>query len=121
MMQKSQLLIELIHGSTVATNALLERKGARTALVTTQGFRDVLQIGRQNRPALYDLKIDPPPPLVLEQLRFEAKERIDHSGQVIQALQIENIDAVVSQINAARVESVAICLLSFFIPTMKNC
>lgn len=85
------LQIELIHGSTIATNALLERKGATTALVTTRGFRDVLQIGRQNRPVLYDLAADPPPPLVPEQLRFEATERIDHTGHVIQALQIVDV------------------------------
>ena len=63
--------VTIIHGSTVATNALLERKGARTALITTRGFRDVIQIGRQNRPDLYDLFTTTPPPLVPDELRFE--------------------------------------------------
>ncbi|MBA3795567.1 MAG: hydantoinase/oxoprolinase family protein, partial [Rubrobacter sp.] len=60
----------LAHGMTVATNALLERRGARTALVTTEGFRDVLEIARQNRASLYDLAMDRPPPLVPRDLRF---------------------------------------------------
>ena len=64
------------HGSTVATNALLERRGARTALVTTEGFRDVIEIGRQNRPALYDLTRDRPAALVPRALRFTVRERM---------------------------------------------
>ena len=72
---------ELVHGSTVATNAIIERKGARTALITTRGFRDVLVIGRQTRPRLYDLSPHRPPPLVPDELRFEANERIDHHGR----------------------------------------
>ena len=67
---------QIIHGSTVATNALLERRGARTALITTYGFRDILQIGRQNRPNLYDWFLAPPPVLVPTDLRFEVDERI---------------------------------------------
>jgi N-methylhydantoinase A len=70
----------IIHGSTVATNALLERRGAPVALVTTSGFGDVLQIGRQNRPALYDFFADPPTSLVPVDLRFEVDERVDHEG-----------------------------------------
>ena len=69
-----------VHGSTVATNALLERKGARTALVTTMGFEDVLEIGRQSRSDLYDLDLDRPPPLVPTDLRFGLKERVDYTG-----------------------------------------
>ena len=75
--------LHLVHGSTVATNALLERKGARTALITTAGFRDVLEIGRQNRPDLYDLFSHRPPPLVPAELRFEVAERVDHQGQIL--------------------------------------
>src|SRR5499425_1334984 len=68
------------HGMTVATNALLERRGARTALVTTAGFRDVIEIGRQNRVALYDLTASPPPPLAPRELRFTVTERIGPEG-----------------------------------------
>ncbi len=108
-------LITVIHGSTVATNALLERKGARTALITTRGFRDVLQIGRQNRPALYDLFADPPPPLIPEELRFEVDERVDHTGEVLQALDPEQVDHLVEKLKTQNVQSVAVCLLFSFL------
>ena len=72
----------LAHGMTVATNALLERRGARTALVTTEGFRDVLEIARQDRPSLYDLAQDRPPPLVPRELRFAVKERMGPKGEI---------------------------------------
>nr|MBA2715368.1 hydantoinase/oxoprolinase family protein [Rubrobacteraceae bacterium] len=75
-------VIALAHGMTVATNALLERRGSRTALVTTQGFRDVLEIARQNRPALYDLTYDRPSPLVPRELRFMVDERMGPEGEV---------------------------------------
>ena len=75
-------VLALAHGMTVATNALLERRGARTALVTTEGFRDVLEIARQNRPALYDLTHDRPPPLVPRDLRFMVDERMGPEGEV---------------------------------------
>src|SRR5215210_9200585 len=71
------------HGMTVATNALLERRGARTALVTTEGFRDVIEIARQNRPSLYDLSQDRPPPLVPRGLRFTVRERMGPEGEVV--------------------------------------
>src|SRR5690242_17081810 len=70
------------HGMTVATNALLERRGARTALVTTEGFRDVLEIARQNRPSLYDLTRDRPPALVPRDLRFTVPERMGPEGEI---------------------------------------
>ncbi len=128
--ESSQLLntdncspITVIHGSTIATNALLERKGAPTALVTTRGFGDVLQIGRQNRPALYDFFADPPPPLVPAELRFEVEERVDHEGHVLKVL--EEGEEVVRQVRrekgegekgeGRRVESVAVCLLFSFL------
>ena len=76
----------IVHGSTVATNAVLEGKGARTALITTAGFRDILTIGRQDRPALYDWDAQPPAPLVPPELTFEAHERVDAQGRVLQAL-----------------------------------
>ncbi len=77
---------QIIHGSTVATNALLEGKGAVTALVTTAGFRDVLEIGRQNRPSLYDWSAARPAPLVPRQRRFEIGERVSHTGEVLTPL-----------------------------------
>ncbi len=99
------------HGSTVATNAILERKGARTALITTAGFRDLLLIGRQERPSLYALQPNLPPPLIPRQLCFEAVERLDHHGEVITPLDTEALDAVIDQVNAQRIDSVAVCLL----------
>ena len=105
----------ITHGSTVATNALLERKGARTALVTTQGFRDVLQIGRQNRPSLYDWNADPPPPLIPAEWRFEVNERVDHNGQVLQALDLAQLPSLAAALQSAQISSVAVCLLFSFL------
>ncbi len=107
--------LEIMHGSTVATNALLERKGARMALVATQGFGDILQIGRQNRPELYNLKVRLPAPLVPPELRFEVNERVSAEGKVLQPLQPAGLDALVGQVSAAGVESVAVCLLFSFL------
>src|SRR3712207_4572341 len=98
---------------TVATNALLERRGARTALVTTEGFRDVLEIARQNRPSLYDLSADRPPPLVPRELRFTVAERMGPEGE-ISALDEESLEAAVSAVREAEVEAVAVCLLFAF-------
>jgi N-methylhydantoinase A len=102
------------HGSTVATNALLERRGARTALVTTEGFRDVLEIGRQNRPALYDLTRDRPPPLVPRELRFTVRERMGPDG-VLVPLDRPSVRAAVDACRDAGVEAVAVCLLFGFL------
>ena len=82
---------DFVHGSTVATNALLEGKGGRTALVTTLGFEDVLEIGRQNRAELYDLNLERPPALAPWELRFGLKERVDHTGAIIEDLTPEAI------------------------------
>jgi N-methylhydantoinase A len=103
----------LAHGMTVATNALLERRGARTALVTTEGFRDVLEIARQNRPSLYDLTQDRPPTLVPRELRFTVIERMGPEGE-IEALDEDGLEGLVSSIEEARVEAVAVCLLFAF-------
>jgi N-methylhydantoinase A len=102
------------HGSTVATNALLERRGARTALVATEGFRDVIEIGRQNRPALYDLTRDRPPPLVPRELRFTVRERMGPDG-VLVPLDEESVRAAVAACREAGVEAVAVCLLFGFL------
>jgi N-methylhydantoinase A len=102
------------HGSTVATNALLERRGARTALVTTAGFRDVIEIGRQQRPSLYDLTMDRPAPLVPRELRFVVPERMGPWGEVA-PLDQESLEAAVAAVAAAGVEAVAVCLLFSFL------
>src|SRR5919201_1857338 len=101
------------HGMTVATNALLERRGARTALVTTEGFRDVLEIARQNRPSLYDLSQDRPPPLVPRELRFTVAGRMGPEGEIV-ALDETGLQDVVLGIEEAEVEAVAVCLLFAF-------
>ncbi|MGI8909180.1 MAG: hydantoinase/oxoprolinase family protein [Rubrobacteraceae bacterium] len=101
------------HGMTVATNALLERRGARTAIVTTEGFRDVLEIARQNRPSLYDLAQDRPPALVPRELRFTVRERMGPEGE-IEALDEESLERTVSALKDAGVEAVAVCLLFAF-------
>ncbi len=105
----------VIHGSTVATNALLERRGARTALITTAGFRDVMAIGRQNRPDLYALVPQKPPPLVPRPWRFEAIERISAAGEVLIPLDEAALSPVLDQLAAERIESTAVCLLFSFL------
>jgi len=107
--------IEVVHGTTVGTNALLERRGARTALVTTRGFEDVLAIGRQARPELYNLKAVKPLPLVPDDLRFGVRERVTATGQILEPLSDAEIGALVKRLRKARVESVAICLLFSFV------
>jgi N-methylhydantoinase A len=101
----------LSQGTTVATNAILQRKGARTALLTTRGFRDVIEIGRQKRPDLYDLAKPKVVPLVPEELRFEVAERIRASGTVEIALSADEVREVAKRMAAAGVEAVAICFL----------
>lgn len=103
--------ILMVHGSTVATNALLERKGARTALLTTAGFEDVLEIGRQARRAIYDLNVTKAEPLIPPELRFGVGERIGPRGEVLLPLDPGTIRAAAERVKAAGVESVAICLL----------
>lgn len=104
----------LVHGSTVATNAVLERKGVRTGLITTAGFRDVLEIGRQTRPKLYDLRVQKEPPLVPRALRIEVIERLNELGEVLIPLDEASLKAAIEQLQAANVEAVAICLLFSF-------
>jgi N-methylhydantoinase A len=99
---------EVVHGSTVATNALLERKGAKTAFVTTQGFEDLIAIGRQNRPELYNLMPALPKPLVPRELCFGVSERVLFDGTIERALDIGDLPRRLAESGA---ESVAICLL----------
>ncbi len=101
----------VVHGSTVATNALLERRGARTALITTAGFADVLVIGRQNRPELYALVPQKPPPLVPRTRRLEVVERVTAQGELLIPLQIDSLEAITQTLRSEAVEAVAVCLL----------
>ncbi|MBI1293508.1 hydantoinase/oxoprolinase family protein [bacterium] len=114
--------LDIVHGTTVATNALLERRGARTALLTTAGFADVIEIGRQNRPHLYKLHQERPPQLVPAALRFEVVERLDVHGNVLMPLDETALAQTLDHLLEARPESVAICLLfSYRNPTHERC
>ncbi len=106
---------EIVHGSTVATNALLERRGARTALITTAGFADVLAIGRQNRPDLYDLVPQNPPPLIPQKWRFEVSERVTAKGEVLTPFDVQSLAPILRQMEKEGVESIAVCLLFSFL------
>ena len=106
---------EVVHGTTVATNTILERKGALTGLITTEGFRDVLEIGRLRYPRLYDLTWEKPLPLVSRRLRREVEERIDANGEIVQPLNIEGAREVIRWMLAQNIESLAVCLISAYI------
>ena len=99
------------HGTTVATNAVLERRGARTALVTTEGFRDVLELRRMRMPHLYDYFWTKPPSLVPRRLRFEIAERVSAAGEILRPLDEGEARAVAARVREARPEAVAVCLL----------
>jgi len=101
----------VIHGTTLATNALIERKGARTGLLTTAGFRDALEIGREGRYDMYDLFIDPPAPLVPRQLRLEVTERMLADGSVLTPLDASSAREAIGALVTQGVEAIAICLL----------
>jgi len=104
-------LAEFLHGSTIAINTVLERKGARTALLTTEGFRDVYEIGRGNRPEAFDLNFSRPKPLVPRELRFELRERLNARGEVLTPLEAQQVLALGAQLQQLGVDSVAVCLL----------
>jgi len=107
--------LEIVHGTTVGTNALLQRRGARTALITTKGFEDVLAIGRQARPELYNLNAIKPPPLVADELRLGISERVVASGEVLEPLNERELRNVIGKLKQAGVEAVAISLLFSFL------
>jgi N-methylhydantoinase A len=113
-LQVQQDLGALVHGSTVATNAVLERKGVRTGLITTEGFRDVLEIGRQTRPKLYSIRVEREPTLVERALRVEVTERLDERGDVLIPLDDDSVDEAIDALKQAGVQSVALCLLFSF-------
>lgn len=106
---------EITYGSTVATNALIERKGARTAFVTTGGFEDMLEIGRQTRPHLYDLMPSRPPPMVPKELRFGVDERILYDGSVLKPLSRRALADLRRRMLGRGIESVAVCFLFSFV------
>src|SRR5258708_5755781 len=103
--------IEGVHGTTVGTNALLQRRGARTALVTTSGFEDVIEIGRQARPELYNLNAVKPPPLVRSELRFGVNERVTASGEVLKELRQDEIEALARKLRGMEDDAIGILKL----------
>ena len=105
-------VIEVLHGTTVASNALLELRGARTGLITTRGFRDVLEIRRLRMPRLYDLTWEKPPTLVERRLRVEVNERIDARGAVQQPLDDGDVERALDALLAQGIEALAVCLLN---------
>src|SRR5215470_6531154 len=104
----------IIHGTTLATNAIIERKGAKTALLTTEGFRDTIEIRHENRFEQYDVNIDLPPPLVPRRLRFPVKERVDARGRVLVPLDEAGVSSVADRLAAFGIEAVAIGFLHSF-------
>jgi N-methylhydantoinase A len=104
----------LAHGTTVVINALIEGKGAKTALITTKGFRDVLEIGRSNRTEMYDALYRKPRPLVPRRLRLEVSERVAADGTVLVPLDLEEVARLVALLREEGVESVAVCLLNAY-------
>lgn len=101
----------LVHGSTIVINALTERKGARTALITTQGFRDALEIGRANRTDLYNLRFQKPTPFVPRKYRFEVTERLDKDGNVLIPLDENDVKEIATRCKKEGIEAIAVCLL----------
>ena len=105
---------EIIHGTTLVINAIIERKGAKTGLITTKGFRDVLELGREIRYDAYDIFSEYPLPLVPRSLRLEVSERITSTGLVIKSLEADDVQRVLSELLASGIESLAVCLLNSY-------
>lgn len=112
--ETSLIDIEVVHGTTVGTNALLQRRGALVALVTTAGFEDVIEIGRQARPELYNLNAVKPPALVTNDLRFGVNERISATGEVVDPLREDDLKKLIQRIKRSRCEAIAVSLLFSF-------
>jgi N-methylhydantoinase A len=104
-------IVEVTHGTTVATNALLEHRGARTALITTKGFRDVLELRRMRAPQMYDLFFEKPKALIERYLRFEVAERLSATGEILTPLDEAGLRAVIEKLRREKVESIAVCFL----------
>ena len=105
----------MVHGTTVATNATLERKGARTAIITTKGFRDLIELARQTRASLYDVQVEKPVPIIYRNMRREVDERIMADGSVFKALDVSEVEKLVEELKAENVEAYAVCLLHSYI------
>src|SRR5215831_584766 len=105
-------VIEVLHGTTVASNAILELNGARTGLITTRGFRDVLEIRRLRMPRLYDLTWEKPAPLVERYLRREVTERIDAQGRVETPLDLAEVEGALARLRQEGIEALAVCLIN---------
>lgn len=105
----------LAHGTTVGTNALLTGRGVRTGLITTKGFRDLLELGRGRRPHMYDLQADKSEPFIPRDLRLEVSERVRHDGRIEMPLDRDEVRAAVRQLKAQGVESIAVCLLYSYV------
>jgi len=111
----------VVHGTTLFTNALIERKGAKTALITTAGFRDALEIAREHRYDMYDLFMERPPPLVPRHRRFEVRERVLEDGTIHQPLDLEAASQLIQRLQAEGIDSVAVCFLhSYRNPTHER-
>ena len=118
---KPKNISELSHGFTVATNAILEGKGEPTALITTFGFRDILELTRIRTPNLYDLYYQKPTPLVERRLRLEVRERINYRGDILENLNVTDVDKAIAFIENEGIKSVAISLLhSYANPVHEN-
>jgi N-methylhydantoinase A len=105
----------LAHGTTLVTNLLVERAGAKVGVVTTRGFSDILEIGRMRRPSLYDLNKDKPEPLAGRQARFEVDERIDARGQIINPLNTDTLPDIIEQLRQKKIGAVAVCFLHSYV------
>lgn len=118
---EGQDVSRFMHGTTVATNAILEGRGAKTALITTKGFRDLLEIGRQKRPDLYDLQADKIRTLVTRDLRYEINERMNYKGEILSELSEDEILKIVEELNNAGAEAIAIMFLNAYLnPVNEN-
>ena len=114
-------VVYLAHGTTVGTNALIEKKGARVGLITTEGFKDLMEIGNQKRPSLYDLQAQKPVPLIPSGCNIGVRERIRYDGSVYTPLDEENVRQAVRQLKQYGVQAIAVCtLFSFINPAHEN-
>ena len=112
---EGQDVSRFMHGTTVATNAILEGRGAKTALITTKGFRDLLEIGRQKRPDLYDLQADKMKTLVSRDMRYEINERMNYKGEILEEISEEEVLKVVEELKEAGAEALAVMFLNAYL------
>ena len=112
---KASDIVELAHGTTVATNAIIERKGVTVALITTQGFRDILEIARFRAPQLYDVSFRKPDPLVERRLRFTVPERVTATGAIDRPLDVDALEAVAERCLAEKVDALAVCFINAYV------